>query len=126
MCGPHPLGYNKQVSDARGKGHRPHGLSGTTSRKVSGPVPLGWRRENGRRVEDPLEQRVLAVIRQAVDDEDYSFAAVADLLNRYGVTTKRGLRWTAQSVRAAYLTDAGRRLRSERDRLVERVHGGTP
>jgi hypothetical protein len=110
------------VSDGRTNGHGSHGLSDPGSRRTGGPIPLGYRRENGRRVEDPLEQRVLAVIRQAVDDEDYSFGAVADLLNRFGLTTKRGLAWTAGTVRSTYLLDAGRRLRLERDSLVARVN----
>jgi len=59
------------------------------------PDPAGYRRENGRRVEDPLEQRVLAVIRQAVADEDYSFGEAAPLLNRFALRAKRGREWTA-------------------------------
>jgi hypothetical protein len=117
-----PWDTNNPVTDLGSNGASP----GYPRRSPAGPIPLGWRRENGRRVEEPLEQRVLAVIRQAVDDEDYSFGAVADLLNRFALTTKRGLRWTAGTVRATYLLDAGRRLRQERDSLVERVQRGTP
>jgi hypothetical protein len=117
---------NNLVSDARSNAHDRHGLSGTTSRRAGGPIPLGFRLENGRRVEEPVGQRLLALIRHRVEEENYSFGAVADLLNRYGVRAARGGPWTAQSVRATYLTDAGRRLRTERDSLVERVRSGRP
>jgi len=110
------------VDDLRSNGASP----GYPRRSPTGPIPLGWRRENGRRVEDPLEQRLLDVIRMAVDDEDYSFGAVADLLNRFALTTKRGLAWTAGTVRATYLLDTSRRLRTERDNLVERVRRSGP
>lgn len=63
--------------------------------RKQGPVPIGYRDEGGRMVEDPNEQDLLRQARE-LRQAGYSYAGAASLLNQRGFRTRRGTAWTAQ------------------------------
>jgi site-specific DNA recombinase len=73
--------------------------------RVYGSIPYAFAADGGRLVPDPAEQAVLARI-GVLRDEGTSYGAIADLLNRDRVPSKRGGVWYAMSVRSVLRTSS--------------------
>jgi site-specific DNA recombinase len=76
--------------------------------RAFGRAPYGYRKENGRLVEDPERMEVVRRI-VGLRDAGISSGRIADALNREGVPTLTGLKWRHSSVISVERTD--RRMR---------------
>lgn len=71
--------------------------------RAYGPTPYGFRREGDHLIGHPDEQRVLKRIRR-LRGKGHSYQRVGHVLNRSGVSAKRGGSWYAASVRSVVQT----------------------
>lgn len=63
-----------------------------------GTTPYGWRSVKGALVPEPVEQEQIRLMR-LWKDAGWAYNRIANTLNEVGVPTRRGGRWTAESVK---------------------------